>query len=55
MQDKLGYHCETLIWYSDDLFLANFVVRENGMVEMIMDEQLVDGLGVSIKFNLKFR
>ncbi len=55
MQDEHGYHCEALVWYSEALFLANFLVQENGMVEMIEDEPLASELEVSIQFNLKFR
>lgn len=54
-QDEQGYHCEALVWYSDALFLSNFIVRESGMVEMINDEPLVSELGVRIQFNLKFQ
>lgn len=53
-QDEKGFHCEALIWYAENLFLANFLVRENGMVEMIDDEPLVGGLGVACKTNLTF-
>lgn len=54
-QDEQGYHCEALVWYSDALFLSNFIVRESGMVDMIDDEPLASELGARIQFNLKFR
>jgi hypothetical protein len=53
-QDEQGYHCEALVWYSDGLFLSNFIVRESGMIVMIADEPLANELGVRIQFNLKF-
>lgn len=54
-RDENGYHIETLVWYTDKLFLANFIVRESGMVDMIDDELLARKLGASIQFNLKFQ
>ena len=54
-RDEQGYHCEALVWYAEDLYLSNFIVRESGMVDMIEDEVLASELGVRIQFNLKFK
>jgi hypothetical protein len=40
-----GHHCEAIVWYLDAFFLANFVVKPNGMVEMTEDEPLIQESG----------
>ncbi|QDU97188.1 hypothetical protein [Lignipirellula cremea] len=53
-QHQRGFHCEAMVWYSDALFLANFFVREDGMVEMLEDEHLASETGVKAACKLKF-
>lgn len=53
-KDKVTFHIESLIYYADTLFLSNFVLGPTGMMEMVADEELVTGLGTSIKMPLRF-
>jgi hypothetical protein len=49
-----GFHCEATIWYSDALFVANFIVGPDGMVSMIEDDPLMPELGMHIRSRLTF-
>lgn len=49
-----GLHCEATVWYSDALFLSNFVVDRSGMIEMVEDEPLVQVEGATVSFPLVF-
>ncbi|MGB0371622.1 MAG: hypothetical protein ACPGN3_09735 [Opitutales bacterium] len=51
--DENGYHCEALVFYERSLFLANFLVKSNGMAEMLNDEPLVADTGGRVNFSLK--
>lgn len=53
--DDDGYRCEAVVWYSNALFLANFMVRRNGVVEMLDDEPLVADVGAKCEISFQFR
>lgn len=50
-----GFHCEATVWYADTFFLSNFVVRKNGMIEMIEDEPILQETGLRIDMPLVFK
>jgi formylglycine-generating enzyme len=41
----VGYLCDGVVWYGEQLFHANFVVQPNGMIEMLNDESIAGDLG----------
>lgn len=48
-KDEMGNHlCDAVVYYSNALFNANFVVRADGMVEMLDDEPIAADLPVKI-------
>ena len=53
-ESKSAFHIETLIYYSDALFLSNFLLAPTGFVEMLEDEPLVGDLEASIALSLRF-
>lgn len=53
-EDDSGFHVEARVFYSNALFHSNFLVKRDGMVEMIEDEPLKNDFPSKIDMPLKF-
>ena len=53
-ETAFSFDVEAPVYHGDALFLANFRLFPNGMVEMLSDEPLVGDLGVALQMPLTF-
>lgn len=48
MNEQGHFLCDAVVFYSNALFIANFAVQPNGMIEMLNDEPIAGDLSSSI-------
>ena len=54
-QGSPAFHLESLIYYANAVFLANFKVEPTGMVEMLDDEPLIADMNAKVGVKLRFK